>query len=72
MVITSYLTIIHKVIIAGVLNFYIAALHFVIVMQEVVNMMEENEILNSTKDAIKFGRTLVKREREECFVGLIK
>ena len=41
-------------------------------MQEVINVMEENEILNSTKDAIEFGRTLFKREREECFGGLIK
>ena len=35
-----------------------AALHFVNVMQEVINMIEEDTILKSTQEANKFGVTL--------------
>lgn len=37
-------------------------LHFVNVMQEVVNVREESTILKSTKNVCKFGVTLFKRK----------
>ena len=46
----------HEVVIARALNFKMAALHFVIVFEKVINAVEENSIPKSTDDAIKFGR----------------
>ena len=39
-----------------------AALHFVCVSEEEINIMKENAILRNTKHASKFGETLVKGE----------
>ena len=44
-----------EVIIAGTLNFKIAALHFVNVWQELINAIEQTTILINTKCAITFG-----------------
>ena len=48
-----------------------AALRFVNVTKEVMNMIEENSFPKSAKDAIKFGMTLLK-ERCTVFVDGIK
>ena len=61
--IASYLTVItsHKVIITEALNFKMTALHFVInVTKEVINMIEENSVVKSSKDLTEFGGTLSK------------
>ena len=58
-VITSY-----EVIIAGVLNCKVAALRFVNVSAEVVNVVEENAVAKSTKYALEFDGTLFKRGGE--------
>lgn len=62
--IASYLVVItlRKVIIAGVLDFTMAASHFLKVIQEVISAVEEISFLNSTKDASKFGVPLFKRK----------
>ena len=44
-----------EVIIAGSLNFKLAASRFVNVTQEVINVIEENRILKSIKDAKKLA-----------------
>ena len=49
-----------EVIIAGGLIFKMAASRFVDVSEEEINMMKENAIPKSTKDATKFGVTLFK------------
>ena len=48
-----------------------AALHFVNVTKEVMDMIEENSIPKRAKDATKFGITLSK-ERCRVFVDGIK
>ena len=45
------------------LNCKVAALRFVNVSAEVVNVLEENTIAKSTKFAIEFDGTLFKREK---------
>ena len=62
----SYLAVItsYDVIIAGVLNCKVAALRFVNVSAEVVNVVEENAVAKSTKYALEFDRTLFKRGGE--------
>ena len=49
------------VIIAWSLNFNMNASRFVNVTEEVVNLLLDNSITKRTKDAIKFGITLLKR-----------
>ena len=39
-----------------------AALYFVNVMQELINAVEKNSILRSTKDVAKFSMTLFNRK----------
>ena len=58
----SYLAVItsYEVIIAGVLNYKVAASRFVNVSAEMVNVVEENTIAKSTKYAIEFDGTLLK------------
>ena len=51
-----------EVIIAGMINFKIAASRFVNVTQGVINEIKENIVLKSTKDTSKFGVTLFKRK----------
>ena len=56
---------------SGSPNFKMAALHFVNVTKEVMDMIKENSIPKRAKDAIKFGITLSK-ERCRVFVDGIK
>ena len=51
-----------EVIIAGMINFKIAASRFVHVTQGVINEIKENIVLKGTNDTSKFGVTLFKRK----------
>ena len=51
-----------EVIIAGAQIFKTAALRFVNVSEEEINLMKENAIPRNTKHATKFGMTLFKGE----------
>ena len=51
-----------EAIIAGTLNFKIAASRFVNNSGEVINPIEENSIAKGTKDATEFGGTLFERK----------